>query len=103
MIVAAGTFQSLCQKHVRRRLGDVAEDLLPLGFDIPLIPLIDPVPQIHRSDQCIAVARINFVAGKLFDNQPIIRLVFIERSNQIVAVVMRSGRPWSALYPSESA
>ena len=88
MVMAACALQPLGQKHVSSRLSHIAKDFLPLAFDVSLVPLINPVPQIHGARQCVTVARIDFVTGKLFSDETIVRLVVIERSNDIVAILI---------------
>ena len=78
MVVAAGALEALGEEHIGRRLGQIVENLPPLPLDIPLVPLIDPVPQEHRGDDRIAVARVDLVAGQLLHHEAVIRLVGVQ-------------------------
>ena len=50
VIVAPCALEAESQKDVGGGFGYVRKNLGPLAFNIPLVPLIDPMPQVHGGD-----------------------------------------------------
>ena len=57
-----------------------------MRFYITLVELVNPVAQIHRGREGIPVARINLITRNLLSHEPVIRLVGIERLDDIITV-----------------
>jgi hypothetical protein len=54
-----------------------------------LIVFIDPQSQEHRCRECVTVAGIDLIAGKLFGNEPVVGFVVIERTDHVIAILLR--------------
>jgi len=58
---------------------------------IALVVFINSQPQIHGADQRVGIARARLIAGELLQNEPRIRLIGVERTNNVIAVAPRLG------------
>src|SRR5262249_51118922 len=86
VVVAAGAAEREAEERGRRCSQHVIE--LVVAIDLRIGRLIIPSTQAKegRGDLRLGVATVHFVAGKLFGNEAIKRLILIEGVNDIIAV-----------------
>ena len=61
----------------------------PLPADVALVVLVGPEPQEAGGDQRLGVVRGELVAGELLADEPVVRLVRVERPDDVVAIRAR--------------
>ncbi len=86
MIVTPGAAQCQPQKDLRRGADDVVKLIEPVFRRVGR--LIVPRPQAVKA-QCrhrFGAGVGNFVAGQLFENEPIVRLVVVEALDDVIAI-----------------
>ena len=86
MVVAPGTAEAQAEEHVAGDVGDVVQDDLADLADLALVVLVDPVPEEPGRHQGLEVAGRDLVAGKLLEDEPIVRHVVVERADDVVAI-----------------
>ena len=89
MVVALRTPQPQPKKRISSRLGHIFQDRPPLHCSIALVVLIDPVSPVPCRRQSFRVVWIDLVPSQLLHHKPVVRLVAVERLNDVVAVTPR--------------
>ena len=75
VVVTPRTLQAQPEQRVAGQIRHIGLHLRPLRLDVPLVVLLDAVPEIHRRDQCVPVAGVNFIPGQLLANKPVVRFI----------------------------
>ena len=91
MIVAAGTSHAQAEERVGRHIGHVDEHLIPLPGDVALVVFVQARTQISGGHDCIWIGRRDLISGELLGHKAIVRLIFIERTNHVIAIGPRVG------------
>ena len=78
VVVAPRAGDGQAHEHRRRRIGDVVQNLLPALHQIAGVALVR-VMAIERGGHArVRVARPKFIAGDLFPDKAVVRLVVVE-------------------------
>ncbi len=78
MVVAAAAAEREAEERGRGRVGDVVQDLLPPLLQVDRVVFVREVAQEAGGDDRVGVAGEQFVAGELFLDEPVERLVGVE-------------------------
>ena len=89
VVVAARTLDAHRKEHVAGHVSDVVENIAPLRFHIALVVLINPMAQIHCGRERLAIGGVDFIAGDLLAYKSVVRLVGIERVDDVIAIAPR--------------
>ena len=55
-------------------------------FDVALVVLVRPMPQVSGGDDRVGIVRRDLVAGELFRHEAVVRLVVNETADDVVAI-----------------
>ena len=91
VIVTAGATDGQAQKRLRGRVGDVVQGFLPPLLQVDRVELIRVMPVEASRDQRIGIIGPELVPGQLLADEAIIRLVAVERPDDIIAVAPSGG------------
>ena len=86
VIVTPRALYAHAEEHIRRHVGHIVEDVAPLQLHVALVVLVNPVAQKHRRRVSLALARRNLITRQLLVNEPRVRFVGIEGSDDIIAI-----------------
>ncbi len=91
VIVTSRTSNSHPQKHFSGHVSNLIQNVLPLGASITLIVFVQIGSQETGRHKGLRAVRRNFVSGKLFSHELVVRFVFIKCVDDIVSVTPRFG------------
>ena len=86
MIMTTGALEAEPHEDIRRGVGDIIQDHIPLPGGITVVIFINPVPQITSGHQRLGITRKKFIARQLFAEEDVIGFVVIERGDHIIPV-----------------
>src|SRR5262249_1360142 len=86
VVVAARTAESQGEEHGARRCGDFLEGFPTRPQQTGSGGLVDPMPVESHTGERFRIARIQLVAGDLLTHETVVRLVVIERLDDVVAI-----------------
>src|SRR5439155_18720066 len=72
-------------------LRHVVEDVLPLLDEVGSETFLRIKPQKAGGNQCLRIARLQLIAGKLLPHEAIVGQIFVEGPDDIVAIAIRIG------------
>ena len=85
VVVALSAPDPDSQKRFAGHACHFMRDQFPLHPRVSLIPFINSVTQKRRADEDVGIRRINLVARQMFADELVVRLVVVQRANDIVA------------------
>ena len=86
VIVATGAAHAHGEENIGGDVGHLAQDLGPLPLDIDLVVFVGSLPQKARGSDGFEVVGKEFVARQLLQDESVVRLVGVERSNDVIAI-----------------
>ena len=86
VIVTPGASIRQAEEGGRHRVGDVVQKLLPALHEIACIALVGEMAIESGGDQSRGIVGVKLVARDLLAHEAVVRLVLIERCNDIVAI-----------------
>ena len=87
VIVTSGASDGQPEEHRADGIGDVVENLLAALHQVAGVAFIRIVAIERRGHACVRVVGPQFIAGNLFTDEPVVRLVLVERLNDVVAIL----------------
>ncbi len=87
MVVALRAAEAHPEEDVGGRVGQVFEDHSPLLTGVALVVFVDPVAEVSGGHDRLRVLRGELVAGDLFADELVVRLVAAEGRDDVIAVV----------------
>ena len=91
VIVAARAPEREAKEGGARRVRDVVQRFLPAREQPRSIGLVDPLPVESHGHERFGVPRIQLVAGNLLADEAVVRLVVVERLNDVIAIAPHVG------------
>ena len=86
MVVAAGAAIGEAEESRSHRIRDIVQNFLAALHQIASIALVGIVAIKTGRDPSPGIVREKLIAGDLFLNKTVVRLIFVERSNHVIAI-----------------
>src|SRR5262249_20103536 len=86
VIMTSGAAEAQAKEHLGGDVRHVVEDDFTNLADLTLIALVDPMAEGAGNGQRVRVFWSNLVTGELFPDEPVVRLIVIERTDDVIAV-----------------
>ena len=99
MVVATGAGDGQAQEHRRGRVGDVVQNLLAALHQVAGVALVRIMPVERSGHARVRVVRPEFIARNLLLNETVVRLVGVERLNDIIAIAPGIGSDFVGFEP----